>query len=160
MKILGQPVTKIGFDLNGTLAIKEGDVYEAYPGGVAAVQTLHSWGLTLALVTDSSVMMIERILEDIELPRKFFSVVVSGNDLSNSRKKPNPYVWEMVAKSLRGSNDGLAIEDSPSGVVSAVTAGWLVAAIKSTHTVEELQSAGACIIVESFAELLDLFEED
>ena len=66
----------------------------------------------------------------------------------------------MVAKSLRGSNDGLAIEDSPNGVVSAVTAGWLVAAIKSTHTVEELQSAGACIIVESFAELLDLFEED
>ena len=163
LKIKDQPVvkiTKIGFDLNGTLALRIGDTYFAYPGAIACVRALKGEGVALALVSDSSPTIIDRILGKMELCREqYFAVVVSGNDLEY-RRKPDPYAWKEAARVLRVEGDGLAIENTPDGVRSAVEAGWLVAAIKSTSSVKELENAGACVVVESFSELLGLLEEE
>ncbi|HEY1678431.1 MAG TPA: HAD family phosphatase [Candidatus Sulfotelmatobacter sp.] len=88
----------------------------------------------------------------------FESVVDSGR---HQRPKPDPEVFQVAMRDLRlGPADCWIIEDSVNGLRAAKSAGCLAVGITTTFSAEILKSAGADIVVESFAKLRRLLEDE
>jgi HAD superfamily hydrolase (TIGR01509 family) len=90
------------------------------PGARELLAALAADGIPCALVT----MSWRRFADDVlrGLPEAWFSVVVTGDEVSNGKPHPEPY---LRAAALLGVEPGhtVAIEDSPTGVRSALAAG-------------------------------------
>lgn len=88
----------------------------------------------------------------------FESVVDSGR---HQRPKPDPEVFQVAMRDLRlVPADCWIIEDSVNGLRAAKSAGCLAVGITTTFSAEILKSAGADIVVESFAKLRRLLEDE
>jgi HAD superfamily hydrolase (TIGR01509 family) len=90
------------------------------PGALDLLRALRDAGVPTALVTMSVRRMAEAIVAAIPFPA--FDAIVSGSDVE--RPKPFPDAYEQAA-ALLGVDPGeaIAIEDSPTGLASAVAAG-------------------------------------
>jgi glycerol 3-phosphatase-1 len=67
-----------------------------------------------------------------------------------AKGKPDPACYRLGAQRLNvrdGDNDVLVLEDAPAGVRAGIAAGYKVVALATTHTVQQLQEAGATWIV-------------
>jgi HAD superfamily hydrolase (TIGR01509 family) len=97
------------------------------PGAREALCAVRASGVPTALVT-STVRSLTEIALDT-LGRRFFDVTVCGDEV-NGRNKPEPEPYLRACR-LLGVDPGecVAIEDSPTGVSSAVDAGCLVIAV-------------------------------
>jgi HAD superfamily hydrolase (TIGR01509 family) len=104
----------------------------------------------LAVASSSQRLWIETTLRSLGL-NAAFSVVVSADDVE--RGKPDPAIYRLAAERLGvAATDCLAIEDSPSGVVSARAAGMTVLGVRTLYTAH-LHLDGAERIVDSLSEL-------
>jgi HAD superfamily hydrolase (TIGR01509 family) len=103
------------------------------PGARELLTELRAAGVPTALVTMSMRPMAEEIAAAFPLAGPAFDAIVSGSDVENPKPHPEPY---LRALELLGAPAELsvAIEDSPPGLASAVTAG--VAAIGVPHAVD------------------------
>jgi HAD superfamily hydrolase (TIGR01509 family) len=103
------------------------------PGARELLTELRAAGVPTALVTMSMRPMAEEIAAAFPLRGPAFDTIVSGSDVENPKPHPEPY---LRALELLGAPAELsvAIEDSPPGLASAVTAG--VAAIGVPHTLD------------------------
>jgi HAD superfamily hydrolase (TIGR01509 family) len=90
------------------------------PGAQALLGELSALAVPCALVT-MSYAVLARVLVDA-LPRGSFAAVVTGDAVTHGKPHPEPY---LTAADLLGLDpaDCVAIEDSPTGVGSAVAAG-------------------------------------
>jgi len=99
------------------------------PGAIEALALVRSTGLPTALVTST-----ERALTDLALPTldpTNFDVVICGDEV-NGHNKPHPEPYLRAARMLGVTpTHCLAIEDSPTGVTSATSAGCTVLVIPS-----------------------------
>lgn len=90
----------------------------------------HDLGLPTALVTASWRSVVDAVHDRIaqDIGREPFGAVIAGDELPDTKPHPAPY---LRAAELLGADiaDCLALEDSPTGVASASTAGALVIAI-------------------------------
>jgi len=114
------------------------------PGARELLLECRNAGLPTALVSASWKRLIdavaEHIHEDLRVPA--FDVVVAGDDVEQSKPHPDPYL--RAARLLGVHPDAcLAIEDSPTGVRSAVAAGCRVVAVPH---IAEVREAGVAII--------------
>ncbi|CAD0097625.1 unnamed protein product [Aureobasidium mustum] len=65
-----------------------------------------------------------------------------------AKGKPDPACYKLGAQRLNiTSDDVLVLEDAPAGVRAGIAAGYKVVALATTHTVQQLQEAGATWIV-------------
>jgi len=81
---------------------------------------------------------------------EFFQIIIHGNMVKNS--KPHPEIYLKTIHALGHSPAKcLVIEDSLSGMESAIKAGCKVIALTTTHTREELQAAH--FVIDDFAQL-------
>lgn len=99
------------------------------PGAVEALALVRSTGLPTALVTSTERPLTELCLDT--LGRSNFDIIVCGDEV-NGHNKPHPAPY-LKAATLLGvpPTECLAIEDSPTGVTSATTAGCTVLVIPS-----------------------------
>ena len=100
------------------------------PGARSLLAEARNRGIPSALVSASWTRLIDAVSEklDEDLGGRAFDVVVAGDDVTHSKPHPEPY--ETAARLLGfATADCLALEDSPTGVVSALTAGCRVVAI-------------------------------
>ena len=99
-------------------------------------------GVPCALVTSSERVFAEAVLASTGFR---FQVVVTGDDVTAHKPDPEPY---LLAAKLLGADPArcVALEDSPSGVASAGTAGCLVVAVPSLLPIEP---APGRVVVES-----------
>lgn len=90
------------------------------PGARELLEALAADGVPCALVTMSWRNLADAVVG--ALPEGTFTVVVTGDEVSHGKPHPEPYA---AAARLLGvtAADCLAIEDSPTGVRSAVAAG-------------------------------------
>jgi HAD superfamily hydrolase (TIGR01509 family) len=96
------------------------------PGALELLRAVRDAGVPTALVTMSVRRMAEAIVAAIPFPA--FDVVVSGTDVS--RPKPFPDAYEQAAALLGiDVTEAVAIEDSPTGLASAVAAGATVVGV-------------------------------
>ena len=94
------------------------------PGARKALRAVRESGVRTALVTSTERMLTEIALDSIG--REFFDVTVCGDEVDGQNKPlPRPYA---LAAELLGVDpvDCVAVEDSVTGVTSAVAAGCTV----------------------------------
>lgn len=117
------------------------------PGALALLRAVRAAGIPTALVTSSGRPLVEVALDT--LGRDSFDVVVCGDEVGAAKPHPEPY---LTAARLLGVpvQRCVAIEDSPTGVASALSAGAAVLAVPAevplapadgVHQVESLLGA-------------------
>ncbi|GAB2576013.1 haloacid dehalogenase [Paractinoplanes abujensis] len=96
------------------------------PGALELLHAVRFAGLRTALVTSTGRKLVEVALET--LGRDNFDVVVCGDEVALPKPDPEPY---RTAAALLGVavEDCVAIEDSPTGVASALASGATVLAV-------------------------------
>lgn len=123
-----------------------------FPEAAETLQALHSRGHNLALVTSSTRLEAEAILRTLKV-LDIFSAVVTAEDVEQGKPAPEPYL--KAAKLMeQDSSSCVVIEDTPSGIESAVNARMSCVAIVSTHKRESLRAAD--VIIDEVSQLLQL----
>jgi HAD superfamily hydrolase (TIGR01509 family) len=110
------------------------------PGAIELLTELRDLGVPTALVTMSLRSMAEVVVESMGFPA--FDVIVSGDDVQHAKPHPEPY---LRAAELLGVEitECVALEDSPTGLASAIESGAVAVGIPlmidipehHTHTV-------------------------
>ncbi len=117
----------------------------AYPGVIELIESVQQARFKMALVSSTPIENINLITETMGI-KKYFSVILSGEDVTAG--KPDPQGYLMAAKKLSvKSNDCLVIEDAAVGVEAAKRGGMKCIAV--TNTLPAAQLARADLIVDS-----------
>lgn len=100
------------------------------PGAREVLHDAISLGLPVALVTASWRALVEAVHDTVasDLGYEPFTVIVGGDDVIQSKPAPEPYLTAAAALGVPPAAC-LALEDSPTGVQSALAAGCAVIAI-------------------------------
>jgi HAD superfamily hydrolase (TIGR01509 family) len=108
------------------------------PGARELLVACREAGLPTALVSASWTRLIDAVSDKIaaDIGMSPFDVVVAGDDVANSKPHPDPYLAAAAALGVDPA-DCLAVEDSPTGVRSAVAAGCRVVAVPHIAAVDE-----------------------
>ena len=110
----------------------------------------------IALATSATARNREAALRLLGIDNPFETVVDSGRP---HRPKPDPQVFEIAMQDLKlEPKHCWIVEDSMNGLRAAKAAGCIAVGITTTFDPETLSSAGADIVVHSFAELRALLE--
>jgi HAD superfamily hydrolase (TIGR01549 family) len=103
-----------------------------WPYAMSLLRGVRRVGYKIGLATMSYCPQVNHILDALDL-RESFHFVASRDDVEHG--KPDPEIYQLVAKVLGiPAGDCLAIEDSPSGVKSALAAGMRVIAVTTQFT--------------------------
>ena len=90
------------------------------PGAKELLLELHDKGIPSALVTMSIRRLAVLVVELIDFPA--FQAIVAGDDVEHSKPHPEPYLKGAAALGV-AATDCVAIEDSSTGLASAVASG-------------------------------------
>lgn len=114
------------------------------PGARALLFEARERGIPTALVSASWNRLIDAVSEKIDedLGRAAFDVVIAGDDVGMSKPHPEPYLTAAAALGVDTASC-MALEDSPTGVASAVSAGCRVVAIPH---IAEIAADGALVV--------------
>jgi HAD superfamily hydrolase (TIGR01509 family) len=102
------------------------------PGAVELLTALRDQDVPCALVTMSYARLAEAVIS--QLPPATFAVTVTGDVVSRGKPHPEPYLLAAQRLSV-APRDCIAIEDSPTGVASAIAAGMPVLAVEHLVTI-------------------------
>lgn len=108
------------------------------PGARSLLLECRVLGIPTALVSASWTRLIAAVQHKIDddLGQPSFDLIVAGDDVENSKPHPDPYL-SAAAGLGHEPGDCLALEDSPTGVRSALAAGCVVIAIPHIAAVDE-----------------------
>jgi len=117
------------------------------PGAAELLAGLSAAGVPLALVTATRRHLVDVALDTIG--RAHFGAVVTGDEVDHTKPHPLPY---LTAAALLGVDVRrcVAIEDSPTGVASALAAGAAVLAVPAEV---DLSGIAGVMLVSSLAEV-------
>lgn len=115
---------------------------------------LRSRGVRMAAVTNAPRANTELMLSALGLDKEF-EVVVLGEECPRAKPYPDPYLRAMELIGV-SPQESLVVEDSPAGLRAAVAAGVPAVGITTGQPGEVLVDAGACILIESFHDLLQI----
>lgn len=118
-----------------------GDHIPWRPGARELLLAAHHAGLPSALVTMSWARLADPIVA--ALPKGTFTVLATGDVVAHGKPHPEPYLHAARELGVR-PGDCLAIEDSPTGVTSATSAGVPTLAVR--HIVAIPPTPGALIL--------------
>ena len=121
---------------------------EPLPGARELLAACQEERLPIGLATSSSPLLIDAVLDRLEI-RSSFGALASASEVP--RGKPDPAVYLLCARRLGlRAHQCIAIEDSLSGIRSAVSAGMRCLAVHEERTPQEAAlEAGACAWVKS-----------
>jgi HAD superfamily hydrolase (TIGR01509 family) len=104
------------------------------PGALELLREVHEAGIPMALVTMSIGRMARHVAERIPFPA--FATVVSADDVTES--KPHPEAYLTAAERLGVDiTRSLAIEDSVTGITSAVASGATVVGVEHLLSLDQ-----------------------
>lgn len=107
--------------------------------------------LKRALVTNAPRLNAEFMLEVLEIKEAFDTIVLAEECVAG---KPDPAPYQAALDQLGiTAQAAIALEDSPSGIRSAVGAGLKTIGIASTHDPKVLLEVGAFIAIPDFTDL-------
>ncbi|MDD2807708.1 MAG: HAD family phosphatase [Patescibacteria group bacterium] len=105
---------------------------KAMPGLHKSLEIFNKHKFKIALASSGTKTYIDVVLDKFRI-RKYFDVIISGDDVKEG--KPNPEVYIMTAKKLSIAPDNcVVLEDAKAGVDSAKSAGCKCIAIQSPST--------------------------
>ena len=120
------------------------------PGVTAAIALFERCGLRLAIASSSPLRLIDAVCDRLGLTR----ITVRCSAMDEARGKPAPDVYLTAARRLGVAAAGcLALEDSPAGVASAVSAGMRCVAVPDPLLAADPRYREADLILESLTGL-------
>ena len=126
------------------------------PGALALLTDLRAAGVRLALVTMSVRSMAEHVVDRMDDDP--FEVLITGDEVARPKPHPDPYV-EAAARLGVDVRRCVAIEDSRTGLASAVAAGTVAVAVPHAVSIPEAESHDVWPTLDgrSAADIADLF---
>ena len=113
-------------------------------------------GVLLALASSSSSQNVNLFLESSGT-RKFFKIILSGDDIK--KPKPDPEIFQVARKSLGlQSSECLVVEDSENGIRSAKAAGINAIGVLGENNQKDFELFGVTRVITKLDELL-MFSE-
>jgi HAD superfamily hydrolase (TIGR01509 family) len=123
------------------------------PGILQLIKFLIAGDIKIALASSSSRELIEIVLSRTDTKR-YFPIIVSGDDVEQSKPAPDIFLTAVEILSVDKENS-IIIEDSANGVSAAVKAGINCAAYRNYNSGnQDLEEAD--LIFDDFSELLSL----
>ena len=114
------------------------------------IRALHEAGVPLGLATSSHPPVMNTILDNFDI-RKYFTSVISGGELPES--KPNPAIYLISAERLGAEPERCCVlEDTANGILAAKRAGMYCIAFHNPNSGEQDLSL-ADRVVESIEEI-------
>ncbi len=107
--------------------------------------------LKRALVTNAPKLNVYFMLEVLGIAESFHTIVIA-EDCPAAKPDPTPYQVALDNLGITAEN-GLALEDSPSGIKAAVGAGIPTVGVASTHNPQHLTDVGAFMSIPDFMDL-------
>ncbi|PYH44475.1 HAD family hydrolase [Aspergillus saccharolyticus JOP 1030-1] len=116
------------------------------PGARSLLSALDEAGARWGVVTSGTRALLEGWLGVLQLTHP--DVLVVAEDVELGKPDPRCYLLGRTRLGLEHSSSLVVLEDAPSGIKAGKAAGFTVIALTSTHTLEQLQAAGADVIIE------------
>ncbi len=126
------------------------DSIPVMPELVEVLEKLQANNYKLAVASSSTPEIIDLVLTKTNL-KKYFPIIVSGNDVAKSKPAPDIFLFTAHKLGAKPTNC-VVIEDSPNGIKAAKAAGMTCVAYNGANVnSEKLQEADS--IIQSYAEL-------
>ncbi len=107
------------------------------PGVLGALSVLWTRSHLMGVVSSSSAEEVNFILQESGLDRfGFFGAVVTGDDVTNRKPAPDAYLLALARFSIEAEH-AIAVEDSESGIGSAVSAGIRTIAFRHEYNADQ-----------------------
>jgi len=107
----------------------------------------------MSLVTSSNRRIQEFITGALGIT-DLFDVIITGDDITRGKPDPQPYLLALDRLNVPASSS-VVIEDSKSGIRSALEAGCDVLAIATSYPPEELLAAGSTYVATTYLDARD-----
>lgn len=108
-------------------------------------------GRKVAIVSSTDRAHLEAALSRMGLSG-FIDTIISGSDVQNKKPSPEPYMKGLEALSV-DKQDAVVIEDSPTGIQSAVNAGIDCIGFEGSEVKQDTEKAS--IIIASYKEMIE-----
>ena len=108
-------------------------------------------GRKVAIVSSTDRTHLEAALSRMGLSG-FIDTIISGSDVQNKKPSPEPYLKGLEALSV-DKQDAVVIEDSPTGIQSAVNAGIDCIGFEGSEVKQDTEKAS--IIIASYKEMIE-----
>ena len=108
-------------------------------------------GRKVAIVSSTDRAHLEAALSRMGLSG-FIDTIISGSDVQNKKPSPEPYLKGIEALSV-DKQDAVVIEDSPTGIQSAVNAGIDCIGFEGSEVKQDTEKAS--IIIASYKEMIE-----
>ncbi len=119
------------------------------PGALELIVELRQRGVPIGLCTASYRRWVDAILASAELPQDF-DAMVTGDDIERAKPDPEPYVHAANGLGFE-PRECLVVEDSVSGLRSAMAAGCRVIQLRATSTAAA-PVEGVAMVIERLAD--------
>jgi glycerol 3-phosphatase-1 len=116
------------------------------PGARNLLSALEESRAPWGVVTSGTRALIDGWLGVLKLTHP--EVLVTAEDVELGKPDPRCYLLGRKKLNLENSSSLVVLEDAPSGIKAGKAAGFTVIALTTTHKLEQLQEAGADVIVE------------
>ncbi len=122
------------------------------------VMALHERGLKVALASSGKEAFTDHVLDLLDLPEGVLGTVTTSDDAEES--KPQPDILQVALDRVAGAG-AVVVGDTPYDVASAARMGAPCVVVRSGgFGVQELESAGAVLVVDGPEDLVDADWED
>lgn len=132
--------------MEGRLPKLYGDEAIEIPGARALLDTIGHHGVPWAIVTSGTQPLVSGWLARLKLPHP--AHLITAESVANG--KPDPTCYTMGRERLHlldADKNVLVLEDSPAGIRAGKAAGCKVLGLVTSHTAEQVRSAGPDWIV-------------
>lgn len=130
-----------------------GSRVEAVPGVQDFLTRMHQKGIPMIVATGNKQEFIEMLLSKAKIPN-FFQDIVTNKEVEHS--KPEPDIFLKAAEKLHlDPSECIVFEDAANGILAAESAEMPCVALMTGMTREELEDAGADLVVQDYTEITD-----
>ncbi|MFF5936238.1 HAD family hydrolase [Streptomyces sp. NPDC012508] len=147
---LDAPAAELAAELSADFAGRLAVAAAPRPGALRLLAALRESRVPTALVSASPRAVVAQVASTLDGHR--FDALFGAEDTARTKPEPDPYLAAAVAL---GAEPGrcVAVEDSPTGVASAVAAGCRVLAVPSTEPLGEFAGTEGVTLAGSLTEV-------
>jgi len=133
--------------MEGLLPKLHGHEAVEIPGARSLLEQLIGSSLPWAIVTSGTVPLVTGWLKVFKLPTP--DHLITAESVENGKPDPECYLMGLDRLGMRNeAGDVVVVEDSPAGIRAGKAAGCRVIGLVTSHTVDQVRSAGPDFIVE------------
>ena len=121
------------------------------PGARRLLSSLDLWEAPWAVVTSGTRALVDGWIDVMKLAQPKHMVV--AEDVESGKPDPACYLLGRERLGLDAESQVLVIEDAPSGIRAGKAAGFKVIGLATTHSIDQVKTAGADCIVQDLRSL-------